>query len=98
MKRAAMQRTMQPILFILAIVVITALMTTPPIVAEPLLTPRPPIADVGDEALEIAEKATQMVDWLLNGDDGNDADKSESSARMGPGMPGAEGYPRGVMR
>jgi hypothetical protein len=59
-------------------------MTTPHITAEPLLTPRPPIAaDVGDEVLEIAEKATQMVDWLLNGDDSNDADKSESSARMG---------------
>ena len=75
MKRAAMQ----PILFILAMVVVTVLMTTPPIAAEPLLTPRPPTADVGDEALEIAEKATQMVGWLLGGDDGNDADKSESS-------------------
>ncbi len=72
-------------LVVLVIVVITALMTTPPIAAEPLLTPRPPIAiaDVGDEALEVAEKATQMVDWLLDGDDGNDADKSEIYARMG---------------
>ena len=79
MKRAAMQ----PILFILAMVVVTVLMTTPPIAAEPLLTPRPPTADVGDEVLEIAEKATQMVDWLLDSDDGKDADKSESYARMG---------------
>ena len=71
---------MQPILFILAIVVVTVLMTTPPISAEPLLTPRPPpIADVGDEVLEIAEEAMQMVDWLLDSNDGNDADKSESS-------------------
>jgi len=74
-------------LVVLVIVVITALMTTPPIAAEPLLTPRPPIAiaiaDVGEEALEIAEKATQMVDWLLDSDDGKDADKSESYARMG---------------
>ena len=70
-------------LVVVVIVVITALMTTPPMVAEPLLTPRPPIADIGDEALEIAEKATQMADWLLDSDDGNDADKSESYARMG---------------
>ena len=70
-------------LVVLVIVVITALMTTPPIVAEPLLTPRPPIADIGEEALEIAEKATQMVDWLLDSDDGKDADKSESYAWMG---------------
>ncbi len=77
MKRAAMQ----PILFILAKVVVTVLMTTPPIAAEPLLTPRPlPIADVGEEALEIAETAIQMVDWLFDGDDGNDTDTSGNDA------------------
>ena len=75
MKRAAMQ----PILFILIVVVVTVLTTTPPIAAEPLLTPRPPTVDVGEEVLEIAEKATQMVGWLLDSDDSNDADKSESS-------------------
>ena len=75
MKRAAMQ----PILFILAMVVVTVLMTTPPIAAEPLLTPHPSTADVGDEALEIAEKATQMVDWLIDSDDGNDAEDHRQS-------------------
>ena len=66
---------MQRILFVLALVVVTALMTTPPMAAEPLLTPSPPVLDVGDEAVKIAKKAAQTADWLL--DDDNDADKSE---------------------
>jgi hypothetical protein len=96
MKRAAMRR----ILFVLAVVGVMAIMTTPPIAAQPLLTSRPPpignwrrtrrIGNVGDEVLEIAEEAMLMVDWLFGSDDGNDADTpsndantSESSARMG---------------
>ena len=72
---------MRLILFVLAIVVVTALTTMPPIAVEPLLTPRPlPIADVGEEALEIAETAMQMADWLLDGDDGNDTDTSGNDA------------------
>ena len=47
---------MQRILFVLALVVATALMTTPPMAAEPLLTPSPPVLDVGDEAVKIAKK------------------------------------------
>ncbi len=94
MKRAAMRR----ILFVLAAVVVMAIMTTLPIAAQPLLTPRPPpIADVGDEVLEIAEEAMQMVDWLFGSDDGNDADTSESSARLGQGSAGEEGRLRSVM-
>ncbi len=63
-------------LFVLAVVVVVAIMTAPPIAAQPLLTPRPPpIADVGDEVLEIAEQAKQMVDWMLGEDNGNDADE-----------------------
>ena len=68
---SVMRRT---ILFGLAIVV-AALMTMPRISAEPLLTPRPAILDTGDEAMQIADKATQMVDWLLGDDNGDDADE-----------------------
>ncbi len=68
---SVMRRT---ILFGLAIVV-AALMTMPPIAAEPLLTPSPAILDTGDEAIKIADKATQMVDWLLGDDSGDDADE-----------------------
>ncbi len=71
---------MQRILFILALVVVTALMTTPPMAAEPLLTPSPPVLDVGDEAVKIAKKAAQTADWLLDDDNDNDADKSERQA------------------
>jgi len=75
---------MRRILFVLAIVVVTVLTIAPPIAAEPLLTPSTPaVLDVRDEALKIAEKATQTVEWLLgddNGDDdGDDADKSVRS-------------------
>ena len=71
MKRAATRR----ILFVGALVVIPALVTTPPIAAEPLLTPSQLIVDTGDEILEIAEQAKQMVDWILGEDNGNDADE-----------------------
>ena len=71
MKRAATWR----ILFVGALVVITTLMTTSPIAAEPLLTPSQLIVDTGDEVLEIAEQAKQMVDWILGEDNGNDADE-----------------------
>ena len=71
---------MRRILFVLALVVVTALMTTPPMAAEPLLTPSPPVLDVGDEAVKIANKAAQTADWLLDDDDGNDAGKSERQA------------------
>ena len=71
MKRAAARR----ILFVGALVVITTLMTTPPIAAEPLLTPSQLIVDTGDEVLEIAEQAKQMVGWILGDDNGNDADE-----------------------
>jgi len=64
-------------LFVLALVVVTVLMTTPPIAAQPLLTPSRPVLDTGDEALRIADRATQMVDWLLDNDN-NNADKSET--------------------
>jgi hypothetical protein len=82
---------MRRILFVLAIVVVTVLTMTPPIAAQPLLTPSPPaVLDGGDEALEIAEEAKQMVNWLLDSGDGDDADKSgddsdtsKSSTRMG---------------
>jgi hypothetical protein len=72
MKRAAARR----ILFVGALVVITTLMTTSPIAAEPLLTPSQLIVDTGDEVLEIAEQAKQMVGWILGDDNGNDADES----------------------
>ena len=65
---------MRLILFVLAIVVLTALMMTPPIAAQPLLTPSRRVFDTGDEALRIADKATQMVDWLLDNNDSNNAD------------------------
>ena len=71
MKRAAARR----ILFVGALVVITTLMTTSPIAAEPLLTPSQLIVDTGDEVLEIAEQAKQMVGWILGDDNGNDADE-----------------------
>jgi len=71
MKLAATRRT----LFVGALVVITALMTTAPIAAEPLLTPSQLIVDTGDEVLEIAEEAKQMVDWILGEDNGNDANE-----------------------
>ncbi len=71
---------MQRILFVLAIVVVTALLATPPIAAEPLLRPSPAILDARDEALRIAEEASQMGDWLLGNDNGNDTDKSEKQA------------------
>ena len=76
---------MRRILFVLTIVVVTVLTMTPPVAAEPLLTPSPPaVLDVGDEALNIAEQALQAVEWLRgddSGDDnGDDADKSERQA------------------
>jgi hypothetical protein len=71
---------MQRILFVVAIVVVTALMATPPIAEEPLLRPSPAILDARDEALRIAEEASQMADWLLGNDNGNDTDKSEKQA------------------
>ncbi len=72
---------MRRILFVLTIVVVTVLTMTPPIAAQPLLTPSPPaVLDVGDEALNIAEQATQTVKWLLGDDSGDDADKSERQA------------------
>jgi hypothetical protein len=77
---------MRRILFVLTIVVVTVLTMTPPIAAEPLLTPSPPaVLDVGDEALNIAEQAMQTVEWLLgddsSDDNGDDADdKSERQA------------------
>lgn len=71
---------MQRILFVLALVVVTALMTTPPMAAEPLLTPSSPVLDVGDEAVKIAKKAAQTADWLLHDDNDNDADKSQRQA------------------
>ncbi len=70
---------MRRILFVFAIVVVTALMATPPIAAEPLLRPSPAILDARDEALRVAEKASQMADWLLGNDNTNDTDKSERS-------------------
>ncbi len=76
---------MRRILFVLTIVVVTVLTMTPPIAAEPLLTPSPPaVLDVGDEALKIAERATHTVEWLLGDDNvddnGDEADKSEKQA------------------
>jgi hypothetical protein len=71
---------MRRILFVLAIVMVTALTTTPPIAAEPLLRPSPAILDVRDEAAKIAEKASQMADWLLGNDSDKDPDESEIRA------------------
>jgi hypothetical protein len=77
---------MRRILFVLTIVVVTVLTMTPPIAAEPLLTPSPPaVLDVGDEALNIAEQAMQAVEWLRGDDSGDDNgddadDKSERQA------------------
>ena len=72
---------MRRILLVLAIVVVTMLTMTPPIAAEPLLAPSPPaVLDVGDEALKIAERATQTVEWLLDDDNADDGDKSERQA------------------
>ena len=71
MKRAATRR----ILLVGALVVITTLMTTPPIAAEPFPTPSQLNVDTGDEVLEIAEQAKQMVDWILGEDNANDADE-----------------------
>jgi len=68
-------------LFVLVIVVLTALMTTPPIAAQPLLTPSRPVLNTGDEALKIADRATQVVDWLLDNDNSNNADKPERQAK-----------------
>ncbi len=68
---------MRRILFVFAIVVVTALMATPPIAAEPLLRPSPAILDARDEALRVAEEASRMADWLLGNANANDTDKSE---------------------
>ncbi len=68
---------MQRILFVLAIVVVTALLATPPIAEEPLLRPSPAILDARDEALRVAERASQMADWLLDNDNANGTDRSE---------------------
>ena len=51
---------MRRILFVFAIVVITALMATPPIAAQPLLRPSPAILDARDEALRVAEEAAAL--------------------------------------
>ena len=85
---------MKRILFVLAIAAVTALITTPPIVArtaEPLLNPSVPILDVNDEAEKIADEVSQIIDWLL----GNDDDKSEEqdNAFLDPRMPEAQ-FPR----
>jgi hypothetical protein len=59
---------MRRILFVLLIAVVTALAAAPPIAArtaEPLLTPSIAILDVEDEAEEIGERVSQVVDWLL---------------------------------
>ncbi len=69
---------MRRILFVFAIVVVTALMATPPIAAEPLLRPSPAILDARDKALRVAEEASRMADWLLGNDNANDTDKSET--------------------
>jgi hypothetical protein len=70
---------MRRVLFVLAIVVVTLLMATPPIAAEPFLKPSTATLDARNEALRVAEKASQLADWLLGNDNGNDTDKSETS-------------------
>ncbi len=71
---------MRRILFVLAIVIVAALTTAPPIAAEPHLRPSPAILDARDEALRVAEEASRMADWLLGNDNANDTDKSEMQA------------------
>ncbi len=71
---------MRRILFVLAIVIVAALTTAPPIAAQPLLRPSPAILDARDEALRVAERASQMADWLLDNDNANDTDKSDKQA------------------
>ncbi len=51
---------MRRILFVFAIVVVAALMATPPIAAEPLLRTSPAILDARDEALRVAEEAAAL--------------------------------------
>jgi hypothetical protein len=65
---------MRRILFVLVIAVVTALAaasSTAARTAEPLLTPSISIIDVEDEAEEIGERVSQVVDWLLGNDDDN---------------------------
>ena len=67
---------MKRILFVLTVVAVTVLITTPPVAArtaEPLLRPSVPILDVAHEAAEIGDRISQVMGWLL----GTDDDKSE---------------------
>jgi len=73
---------MRRILFILAIVIVAALATAPPIAAQPLLRPSPAILDARDEAERVAYKASQAANWFLGNDNGNDADESEAQATV----------------
>jgi hypothetical protein len=73
---------MRRILFVLAIVMVAALTTAPPIAAQPLLRPSPAILDARDEAEKVAYKAAQAANWVLGNDNGNDTDESETQATV----------------
>ena len=68
---------MRRILFVLVIAVVTALAAAPNIAArtaEPHPMPSIAIIDVEDEAEQIGERVSQVVDWLLGNDDDNPAE------------------------